>query len=595
MNMKMSDYIADFLAKQGIRHVFAITGGACIHLIDSLSKHPDITFICPQHEQAGAMAADAYSRITGNLGVALATSGPGATNMMTGVCCAYFDSVPVLYITGQVASFRSKGNTGVRQVGFQETDTVDMYRPITKYAVLVKDRKKIRYELEKAVSIAKTGRPGPVLVDIPDDFQREPINTDELEPFIPTPEIKDLNQLKAQIGQCLPLLQAAKRPVVILGWGVRLSKAEEEAKKLVEKLGFPIVPTWGIADLFPSDHPLLAGTFGVHGTRYGNYTVQNADLVLAVGTRLDTHEAGSPLSSFAREAKRIIVDIDPFELKKFGTFGLTADLLIQAEAKDFLSLTLSQLKSVKSQDLSAWKKRISGWKEKYPICPPAYYAEKKLNPYVFVKTLSKRAPEGEIFFIDTGCAVAWMMQAFEFKTGQRAFSAFNNTPMGYALPASMGASLALDKKQITCVVGDGALQMNIQELATLLRHDLPIKIFLINNHGYSMVQQTQDQWLNSRYAATTVEGGLAFPNFVRVAEAYGYKTLTIDTNKEVDQKIAEAYNTPGPLFCNVEIDGAYRVVPQAVYGRPIEDAEPLLGRKEFFENMIVKPTASSLK
>jgi acetolactate synthase I/II/III large subunit len=593
--MKLSDYVADFLAKQGIRHVFAITGGASLHLIDSLARHPKITYICPQHEQAGAMAADAYARVTGHLGAAMATSGPGATNMITGVCCAYFDSVPVIYITGQVATFRLKKHTGVRQYGFQETDTVEMYRPITKYAVLIEDPQQIRYELEKAVHIALSGRPGPVLVDIPDDLQRGQVDPEALKAFHPTPEAKDQVRLDRQVEACLDLLERAERPVIILGWGVRLAKAASEAIQFVNKLRFPLVPTWGVIDLLPSDHPLLVGSFGLHGTRYGNFTVQNADLVLSIGARLDTHEAGSPLSSFARGAKRLIVDIDPNELHKFKKFGLDADLLIQADAKDFLVSILSGLGRIRIPDVSVWWKRIAEWKMNYSICPPSYYQETDVNPYVFQKRLSKRSPEDEIFIVDTGCAIAWMMQAFEFKAAQKVFSAFNNTPMGYALPASIGASIALEHRQVTCIVGDGALQMNIQELATVIRHALPIKIFLINNHGYSMVQQTQETWLGSRYEATTVKGGLAFPDFVKVADAYGYPTVVIRSNKDLDEKIEEVYARPGPVFCNVEIDPGRRVIPQCSYGRPIEDAEPLLERKEFFKNMIVKPLEASLK
>lgn len=594
--MKFSDYIADFLANQGIRHVFAIAGGASVHLIDSISKHSKIGYICPQHEQAGAMAADGYARVTANLGAAMSTSGPGATNMITGVCCAYYDSVPVIYITGQVATFRLKRDTGSRQVGFQETDVVDLYKPITKYAVMVEDPKRIRYELEKACYLARTGRPGPVLVDIPDNLQREQINPEELEPFVaPTPEDARDGNLDRHVDRCLELLQGAKRPVIILGWGVRLAKGEKEARELVEGLGVPLVPTWAMMDLLPSDHPLIVGAFGTHGTRYGNFTVQNADLLLAIGTRLDTREAGSPLTSFAREAQKVVVDVDAPELKKFAKFGMAVDVLIQADARDFLKTLNKRIGSFAMQDLSPWKQRIAEWKARYPICLPTYYEEEDVNPYVFVKALSRESAEGDVIFVDTGCAVAWMMQGFEFKKGQRVFHDFNNTAMGYGLPASIGASIGLDRRPVTCVSGDGSLQMNIQELATVVRHKLPIKIFLLNNHGFSMIQQTQDQWLGSRYEASTVEGGLAFPDFVKVAKAYGYKTRTIRSNRNMGKTIREVLGSDGPAFCNVEIRPEHRVIPQVKFGRPIEDSEPLLERKEFLENMIVKPAEASLK
>jgi len=592
--MKLSDYVAKFLRDQGIRHVFAVSGGASIHLIHSLADTPGISYVCPVNEQAGAMAADAYSRVTGTLGAAIATSGPGATNMITGVCCAYYDSIPVIYITGQVATFRNKKNSGIRQLGFQETDTVEIYKPITKYAVRIDDKEKIRLELEKAAYLAKTGRPGPVLIDIPDDIQRAEVDPEKLEPFIPDKKKTNPNGLKDEISRIIKLINKAKRPVIILGWGVRLAKAEDEAKALINKLGFPVALTWAAMDMIPSNHPILVGPFGTHGTRYGNFAVQNADFILSVGARLDTREAGTPIKTFAREAKKVIVDIDLNELNKFKMLGMDAEILIHSDAKKFLQAINQRIDEISLQNISNWKERIEEWKSKYPICLSEYYKEKETNPLVFVKALSEHLRKGEIIIVDTGCTLAWMMQAFEFKLNQRLFHDFNNTSMGYAIPASIGACFALDKKPVICVTGDGSLQMNIQELATIARHQLPIKIFLINNHGYSMIQQTQDQWLESRYFASSAEGGLAFPDFKKVAEAYGYKTITISSNGELDNKICEALENHEPVFCNVEIPTRHRVVSQVKFGRPIEDSEPLLERKEFLKNMIVKPVKESL-
>jgi acetolactate synthase-1/2/3 large subunit len=591
--MKLSNYVAHFLAGQGIRHVFAITGGASLHLIDSLARTPGTTYICPQHEQAGAMAADAYARVTGGLGAAVATSGPGATNMLTGVACAYFDSVPVLYITGQVATFRMRRNSGVRQIGFQETDTVAMCKPITKYAVLIEDARKIRYELEKAVFIATSGRPGPVVVDIPDDLQRAQIDPDRLEAFSPPAASSRPKPAPSQIAACLELLAGTTRPVFIIGWGIRLARAEQLARSWIDRSGIPVLPTWAMADMLPASHPQLIGTFGTHGTRFGNFAVQNADLLLAVGARLGTRETGS-FSTFAREAKKIIVDIDRCELNKFAAYGMKTDLLINADAREFLQAIVDAGVPVCRPNLAPWVQQINRWKAKYPVCRAEYRSENDVNPYVFVDALSDVLPEGETIFLDTGCAVAWVMQGFRVKPGQRIFHDFNNTAMGYALPASIGASLALGGKSVTCVVGDGSLQMNIQELATVVRHNLPVKILLINNHGYSMVQQTQDQWLNSRYEGTTVEGGLAFPDFAKVAEAYGFKTMTVAKNQEVRGALDDVARYPGPVLCNLEIPAQHRVIPQTKYGRAIEDAEPLLDRSEFLENMIVHPDKASL-
>lgn len=590
--MKVSDYIVSFLSGQGIRHAFVITGGADAHIIDSIARNPGINYICTQHEQAAAMAADAYSRVTGNLGVAVATSGPGATNLLTGIGCAYCDSIPVIYITGQVVTHRLRRNAGVRQLGFQEAPTVEIYKPTTKYAVLIDDLKKIRYELEKATYLAKSGRPGPVLIDIPDNLQREQVNPHELESFVP--EESQAPKLDEQVDRCIQLLEEARRPVVILGWGIRLAKAEQEAKDFVDNLGFPVLLTWATMDMLPSNHPLVVGSFGQHGTRYGNFTIQNADLVLLIGSRLDTHLTGSSITSFAREAKKIIADIDLSELNKYKLLGMDADLLINADARTLLRALNSRADRIVKPDISHWKKKIETWKAKYPICPLEYYQQEEVNPYVFVKALSKESAGGDVFFADTGSELAWVMQAFEFKQNQRLFSAFNNTPMGYALPASIGACFALDKKPVICITGDGGLQVNIQELATIIRHDLPVKIFLINNRGYSMVRQTQEHWFDSRYEASTVESGLPSVNFIKVAEAYGFKALTIANNRELDQRIREVLDNEGPVFCDVKINPNHRVIPQVKFGRPIEDGEPLLDREELLENMIVKPMEVSL-
>jgi acetolactate synthase-1/2/3 large subunit len=346
-----------------------------------------------------------------------------------------------------------------------------------------------------------------------------------------------------------------------------------------------------MADLLESDHPLRIGTFGTHGTRHANFAVQNADLILSVGSRLDTKATGSPPATFAREARKIVVDVDAAELNKFSRYGLKIDLSISADAREFLE-TLASATEPRAAN-SDWLAQIANWKRRYPICPDEYYQEQDVNPYVFVKTLARECREGETIFLDTGCTLAWSMQAFDFKRGQRIFHDWNNTAMGWALPASIGASLALDSRRIVCVTGDGSLQMNIQELATVVRHKLPIKIFLLNNHGYSMIQQTQDQWLGSHYHASSVAGGLADPDYAAVAKAYGFPTLSLKANAELAEGIAAAMRDPGPLFCEVEIRPDHRVIPQVKFGRPNEDSEPLLPRREFLENMLIAPLESS--
>jgi acetolactate synthase-1/2/3 large subunit len=593
--MKLSDVVAAFLAEQGIHHVFAISGGASLHLIHSIAETPGTGFICPQHEQAGAMAADAYARVTGGLGCAVATSGPGATNLITGICSSYYDSVPVLYLTGQVATFRAKGDTGVRQVGFQETDTVDICKTITKYAVLVTDPYRIRYELQKAVAIARSGRPGPVLVDIPDDLQRMDIDPARLIEYRPE-EIPPTAPVSAAIlDDCVAALQSAQRPVIVFGWGVHLAGAEEEARALARALDVPVVMTWAALDLLPATDRLAVGGFGTHGVRYANFAVQNADVVLSIGSRLDSKATGTPPTSFAREAKVIMVDIDPSELGKFNRLGVKLHRAVPVDAKAFMQALLRRIAGVAFPSREGWLARIADWKARYPVCPPAYAQEEGVNPYWLVRKLSEALQENELIVCDTGCALAWMMQGFDFKAGQRFFHAFNNTPMGYGLPGAIGASFAKPGTRVVCFTGDGSLQMNIQELVTVIHHRLPVKILLLNNHGHSMVQQTQEMWLGGKYYATSIEGGLAFPDFVAVARAYGFPADTLDRNADIPAKLAQALEAEGPYFLNIEIAAEHRVIPQVKFGRPNEDADPLLERKEFLANMIVAPLPVSLK
>lgn len=590
--MKLSDYIADFLARLGVTHAFVVTGGASLHMIDSIARHPDIDYVCPHHEQAGAMAADGYARAGGRLGVSIATSGPGGTNMITGICSSWYDSVAVLYLVGQVATFRFKADSGVRQMGFQETDIVEMCRPVTKYAVTVTDPRQIRYELEKALWLAHSGRPGPVLVDIPDNLQREEIDPQTLEAFVP-PASQESPNLEASVRKMLEWLREAERPLVVFGWGIRMAGAEREALQFIERLGLPVNPTWATADMLAEDHPLRVGTFGTHGTRFGNFAIQNADLVISVGSRLDTHMIGSPFSTFCRGGRKVVVDIDATEVAKFPKYGLPIDLPVVADAKDFFVEALRQTQGMTSLPLSGWNRHIASWKAKYPQLRPEYTATNTLNPYVFIQALSDAASNGETIFSDTGCGLAWLAQAFQFKSGQRFFSAFNNTPMGYGLPGAIGACFALSQKRVVCVAGDGGFMMNAQELATVAHHQLPIKVFILNNRGYSMIQQTQDQWLGSRYAGSSEQGGLSFPDFEALAAAFSIPHVTIHSNRDALEKINAFLAAPGPGLCNVELRPEERVIPQVKYGRPIEDAEPLLPREDFLADMIIEPMGVS--
>jgi acetolactate synthase-1/2/3 large subunit len=588
MKIKTSDFIAKFLKKQNINHVWAVQGGASIHMIHSCHKE-GIEVICPHNEQAGAFAADAYSRVTGNLGCAIATSGPGFTNLLTGIAACYQDSIPCLFLTGNVVRNRQKGDTGVRNYGFQELDAVSMVRTITKYAAQVKKASDVRVELEKAVYIAKSGRPGPVLLDWPDDLQREELESDNL-PMYSYGNTYTQNNImpvcsQEQINDCYKLLRASKRPILIMGWGVRLSKSPF-SRQFIETLGIPICPTWGFMDGLPTDHPLKVGGIGINGSRAGNFAVQNSDFILAVGTKLSTRETGD-LKTFAREAKLVVVDVDQAELNKFSHFGKKLHMAIRSDAKIFMVDLMNKIKNVKPYSCPQdWKEKISEWKTKYDP-KPIIQSHEPIDPYYFVGRLSYYMKEQDILVSDTGCGLPWLMQGFKFKEKQRFYHDFNLTSMGWSVPAAIGAYFAA-KKPIVTVTGDGSFLMNLQELATIQHHKLPIKIFILNNSGYSMVKQTCDEWFGGKYIALGNES-LTFPDYYWLSQAFKFQYREIDKNHQVDDAIRLTINNTKPSLCNVTIPDTAKVWPKLVYGNPIEDQEPILPRDEFLANMIVEP------
>ena len=578
--MKLSDYVAEFLAKQ-TKYIFVGNGGCVIHILDSIDKTPGLKNIPCENEQGAAIAAEAYSRVTRNLGVAIATSGPGMINLMQGIACAYFDAIPTLYISGAPPTHHLKGDRKIRQMGFQEMDVVGIVKPITKYAVLLKDPKRIRYELEKLLYMATEGNPGPVFLDLPDDLQRADINPKELERFAPEKQ-KQVNGLETMIDNMLTLVKEADRPVIIVGGGVKIRRAEEAINTFIKKSGIPFATTWSTIDLFLDDTPNLIGNFGISSNRAGNFAVQNADLIISLGSRLDTHQTGSNPASFAPRAKKIVINIDNEELNKNN--GMNIDIKIHCDLKIFLPILNSKI--INTRDLTSWRERIQGWRLKYPVCCPEYYhQEGKVNPYVFMNELSKETKEGDIIITDAGGTLTWTMQAYKIRTPQMLFSAFNHSPMGYALPASIGAQYAAPKKQVICIIGDGGMQMNIQELETIVYNNLPIKIFLINNGEYGIIKQTQDTWMNSKYVASDPNSGLGFPDFQKVANAYEIETAEINNHKELNKVIKNVLEYKGPILCDVKLRHGEQILPKLVFGRPIEDLAPLLPREEFEANM----------
>ena len=574
--MKLSDFIAQFLNEQGIKHVFVVSGGAIIHSIDSVARHPDMSYICVQHEQAAGAAADAYWRTCGKVGTVMVTSGPGATNLTTSICNAYFDSIPMLCICGQVTTPRLRPHAQLRQKGFQETDIVSLFSSITKYVYRVMDPLEIKYQLQKALFIAQNGRPGPVALDIPDDLQRVDIDVTMLKEFVPPvitkpkDSVKDIQTLVTWIGQ-------AKRPLVIYGAGIRIAGAIDPALSFIRQWGIPVVLTWGGKDIMAYDDPLNMGGIGVVGPRSGNFAAQNADLIIGVGTRLSQMITGGKTSLFAPKAKKVLVDIDPYELNKFTPNDFHLDLGIESDLKSFFDqLSIFSQGKGGPDFFSSWRVQIKEWEKEYPICPLSKYERKdNVDGHVFVKMLSTFSRPQDIFITDTGANISWTLQAIELKVQQRIFSAWNHTPMGYALSASVGAALAAERR-ILCLTGDGGLMMNIEELATIRRYNLDVKVFIFNNGGHSIQKQTIDTWLNSNYAAVDAKSGLSFPDFVKTAQAFHLPALRASNHDELEAVINKALNTPGPVVCDIMIDPDQKIEPMLKFGSGLEDLNPKL-------------------
>ena len=483
-----------------------------------------------------------------------------------------------------------RGNTGSRQIGFQETDVVGIFRPVTKYASLVETPDQLKYELQKATQIAKSDRPGPVIVDICEDVQFREYDFDSFPDLTHKRKEQNFSELERKVDEMAELIEQSKRPIVILGGGIRSGGALKEAREFIQRLNIPYTLTWAAMDYLPGDEPNFAGGFGVTSPRYGNFAVQNSDLVLAIGTRLDSHETGSDLSTFARDAKKIVVDVDPAEINKYASRGMDVDIPIVADVRDFFSVANKRANKIKVREISDWREKIHSWRKRYPVLNEKQLSQTKLiNPYLFMNQLSEQSREGDIIVTDCGSNLIWTMQGFGIKRGQRVISAWNHSPMGYSLPASIGASLAIDGNPVTCITGDGGIQINIQELATIRKLNLPIKIFLANNHGHGIIQGTQDAWLDERHHASSPNHKLPDPDFEEIARAYGIPTESIDNPEDLSKKIRGVLNHEGPILCNINMQSGPQIEPKLLFGRPIEDSHPLLDRDTFREEMIVEP------
>jgi acetolactate synthase-1/2/3 large subunit len=594
--IRVADYIARTVANNGIRHVFMVPGGGAMFLNDAFGSEPRIHCVFNHHEQACAMAAEGYARITNKIGVINVTSGPGSVNALNGVYGAWTDSIPLLIISGQVKKetlMASYDLPGLRQLGDQEVDIIRMVKGITKYSQLVLDPSSIRYHLEKAIFLAGSGRPGPCWLDIPIDVQSALIDDQELAPYDNTVDMITFDKVVIfrQARLVLEMLQHSKRPVILAGTGVRLAGAIEIFHHVINKLGIPVTTAW-THDLIASDDPLFCGRPGSIGTRAGNFVVQNADVLLIIGTCMNIRQVSYNYSEFAKHAYRIQVDVDPLELKKPIT---DLDLPIISDAKIFLE-TLGEC--INSE---GWVKKHEKWlnwcKErliKYPaVLPEQRIYKGAINPYYFIETLFDCLEEDDVVVVGNGSACVMSFQAAKIKMGQRLFSNSGSASMGYELPAAIGAAIASNGNRVICLAGDGSIQMNLQELQTIYRYQLNIKVFVLNNNGYLSIRTTQKNFFG-RFVGESPQSGLTLPDIVRVTQAYGLYSLRI-SDPDLRAKIISFLDRPGPGLCEVILDPNQTFEPRLSSKRlpdgkiitvPLEDMFPFLDRKEYDENIL---------
>ena len=598
--IKVSDYIMQYLANIGTRHIFMLTGGGAMHLNDSIGREKRIQYICNHHEQASAIAAEGYARVSGDVAVVCVTSGPGGTNALTGVLGQWLDSLPVLYISGQVRYETTVASTGLplRQLGDQEGDIIAIIKPITKYAVMVTDARTIRYHLEKALYLATSGRPGPVWLDIPLNIQAALIDENSLTPYDPSEDAIFFNGgiIENQIQEIIERLQEAKRAVILGGAGIRLAHAYDIFRNVVDKLGIPVLVAWDAIDLLPSDHPLYFGRPGTVGQRGANFIFQNADLLLNIGCRMNVRQIGYTFEAVARQAYKISIDIDEAELQK-QTFK--PDLAVHADAKYFLTELSDKVGTAKYSARQEWISWCRQRHELYPVVLPEYYRSKdKVNPYVFCDLLSDHLGEEDVIVSANGAACIIPIQTMRLKNQQRHLVNSGCAAMGYGLPAAIGACLAHQRQRVICLEGDGSIQLNLQELQTLVHHRLPIKVFIFNNQGYLSIRTTQANFFDRHFVGEGPQSGVSLPDMVKVATAYGISAFRIRNHEEMQPTIKELLSTEGPALCDVEMQpdqlfsprvASQRLPDGRMVSKPLEDMYPFLSEEEFLSNMIIPP------
>ena len=557
-------------------------------------KSKKIQYVCCLHEQACAIAAEAYARVTNNIGLLMVTTGPGGTNALTGIAGAYLESTPVFVVSGQVKRMDMINNQGVRQQGMQELDIVSIVKPITKYAALVDDPKMIRYHMERALYEAGHGRKGPVWLDIPLDVQASMVDEEALVGYEPCSHGKKYI-LERQVLRVIQELNHSERPVLLAGNGIRLAGAQHEFIRLAETIGIPVLTTWNGIDLIEEENVLYFGRPGGLGHRYANFIQQNSDFFLSIGARLNLLQTGYNFDGFAREAVKVMVDVDEAELHKIN---VRPDIPVCADAGDFIRLLLENKEKIQKRDRSEWFRYGIRMKKKYPIIQPEFWKQKgQVNTYCLVDTISKYMTPDDIYVSgSSGSCIDISMQAFKVKKGQRAFCTKGLASMGYGFPSAIGACIASNGKRTVGVNGDGGFSMNIQELETVRRLNLPVKMFVLSNKGYGAIRATQTNLFQGHLVACNEESGLSLPSVAKVASAYGIKTFTISDNSELEEIVKAVLDWDGPVVCEVITPIGLTAFPKQVsYKRtdgqmeslPLEYMNPPISDEEMQENMIV--------
>lgn len=587
--MKVSDYIIEYIAGLGVDKIFCVPGGGAMHMNNSLGQSDKVEGVFMLHEQGAAIAAEAYARIREGYGCCLVTSGPGATNALTGLVGAYIDSIPVIFLSGQAKRADLIGDQKVRQFGIQEVDIISMIGAYTKYAVQVDDPVKIKYELQKASYIANDGRPGPVWLDIPLDIQASQVVPDELECYI-TRDINKYEASKELIDRTIEQLNKAKRPVILLGGGIRLAHAVEDARKLYNILNIPVLTSWNGVDLIEEDHPLYFGRPGAVGHRAANLIQQTADLVITIGSRINLLSSGYNYESFLARACHIMVDIDENEMNKKNVHP---QIKIVCDAGNFIRTLLERSDEINIPDISMWISKCKELVKRFPVISEDQLSSADyVSTYSLVDELSNLMKEDDIFQLtSSGTSVDISMKVYRVKWGQRAFLTKGLAAMGYDIPASIGSCIASGKRRTICVTGDGSVAMNMQELEVIKRLNLPIKIFVIDNSGYSMILQSQKNNFG-HLTGCTEESGLTLPDMMKVANAFGIKSMKIDRNDNLAAEIGIVMMYDGPVVCVVKADIEQKILPKQtnymredgqMASRPLEDMSPLLDREELDE------------